>query len=142
MIELERGPLERLADEALQRLPAAPSFEGLVASALEGAGGVDAALGGVKVDVAGEGVPDLDGAYVTTVGVSEATLANQIGAEDDGRATELGDRTEGAEAYRRATSPYLPQPDAPIEGDFNEPPPPAPTGGGGDEGGDEDRNRE
>jgi len=138
MFDLEPGPLEPLPIDALRPFAAAPSFEGLVAAALNTAGTVDAALEGRKLLVAGEGVPDLDGAYTTSVGVSEATLATQQGAEDDGRAAQLGDTTDGAEAYRQTALPHLPQPDAPIVGEFTIPDPPVPEGGGpgaGNEGG-------
>lgn len=124
VFELEPGPIDRIDETALRPFPQLPSFEGLVAGALEGLRGADDGLARQRLDVGDEGPPDLDAAYASTVAVSEETLAAQRGAEDDQVAGVLVDTTAGAEAYRQAALPHLPQPAAPIEGDFVDPPRP------------------
>jgi hypothetical protein len=126
-MELAPGPIDRLEATALRPFPIAPSFEGLVASAREGVAGVDAALGRAKLDAAGDGVPDLDAAFASTVGVATDVVGGTAGVEDDQVAGLLVDRTAGPEAYRQEVLPVVPQPDVPIEGGFIDPPPPPST---------------
>ncbi len=133
MFDLEPGPLERFRDDALRPFPQRPSFEGLVAAALQPQRGVDDGLSAQQRAAGDGGTPDLDAAYAATVVISAETLANQTGAEFDGRAAQFVDTTAGAEAYRQTALPHLPQPSAPIEGDYVDPPRPpgVPQEGGG-----------
>lgn len=124
---LEPGPIGVIDATALQPFPAAPSFEGIVARGLEGAAGVDAGLAGARGTAGGEGPPDLDAAYQSTVGVAREVLAGQAGAETDPTAGVLADRTDGAEAYRQEVLPHVPPPSTPIEGTYVEPPAPPKT---------------
>jgi hypothetical protein len=129
-IDLEPGPIARLNETALRPFPGGVSFEGIVAAGLEGAAGVDAGLARTKLESAGDGVPDLDGAFTSTVGVALDVLSGTTGAEDDGTAGTLADRTAGVEAYRQEVLPHVPQPDVKIEGGFVDPPAPPKTDAG------------
>jgi hypothetical protein len=127
---LDRGPIDRLDETALRPFPALPSFEGLVASALEGVRGVDDSLGRVRLDAGATDAPDLDAAFASTVGVALEALSGTAGAEDDGTAGTLIDRTAGVEAYRQEVLPHVPHPDVRIEGGFVDPPAPPKTDAG------------
>lgn len=121
----EPGIMERVDPRSLAPFPASQSFEGLVAEHLQGGNDRDDALARAGQDAAGDGAPDLDPVWTSTVGVAEETVAANAGARDDTTANVLSDRTAGAEAQRLVSVPHLPQPDAPIEGSYIDPPKPA-----------------
>jgi hypothetical protein len=141
MFELEPGPLERLDERALQVFPPAPSFESILAEQRARLDETDRLLLSTKVTIGGDGAPDLDGAYETTIGVAEQTLAAQRGAADTTTEAELSDKADGADARRREAAPVLPDADSRIEGSFLDPPPP-PSAGRSDDGDTQDGERD
>jgi len=109
-----------------------PSFEGIVAAAI-GDGGTQATrFAQAARDAGADGIPDLDGAYAESVGVAAEVVEANHDAANNTTGSQLADTTDGAEAYRAGVLPHLPQPSAPIEGDYTEPPHvPADPGGHG-----------
>src|SRR5205814_5726115 len=87
-------------------------------------------------DSTGRDVPlDVNGTYAATAGVAEERNAMQSGAQDVTTAPTLIDTGTGADTYREAALPYLPQPDTPIDVPFQDPPAPPPAGEPPGEGG-------
>lgn len=100
------------------------SYEGLfeqlaepIANALAGA---DGPLASVQVAIGGNTADGLDGSFTSTIGAAEQLAAHQGGIVDDQVADRLVDAGEGSENYRQSVLGYLPQPDAPIVGNFED----------------------
>jgi hypothetical protein len=119
-MELDPGYIVR------EPLPFGPrvSYHGLfeqLAEPLVGAlGGSDGPLASLQGTIASNSGAGLDGTFAATVGVAADVTANHAGAGNDQTAGALVDNGGGVDAQRGASLPYLPQPDAPIEGNFRE----------------------
>lgn len=119
-MELEPGIIVR------EPMPFAPrvSHEGMfnaLAEPLIGAlSGGDGGLFSLQATIAENVADGLDAGFASTVGAAEAVAANNAGAGDDQTANALVDNGGGVDAHRSAALPYLPQADAPIEGNFRE----------------------
>jgi hypothetical protein len=125
-----RGPLPLGPRVATPHL-----FEQLADDLVPTLAGADAGLG-AHSETVGRDVPaDIESTYATTAGVAEERNATQSGAQDVTTAPALIDTGTGAETYREAALPYLPQPSTPITVDFTDPPPPPAPGGSPEPGG-------
>lgn len=86
----------------------------------------DAPLASLGQEIAGNVADGLDATFTTTIGAAEAEADTHAGAGDDQTAGYLADAGAGTDAYHDDAQRYLPQPDAPIEGNFLDlPTPPA-----------------
>lgn len=119
-MELEPGIIDREPMPFGPRVSHHGLFEGLAESVVGALGGSDAPLASLQTAIAGNVADGLDAVFASTVGAAEAVTANNQGAGDDQTANALVDTGAGSEAYRQSVLGYLPQPDAPIEGDFRE----------------------
>lgn len=119
-MELEPGIIDREPMPFGRRV----SFEGLferLAEPLAGSlGGSDGGLFSIQHTIAANVVDGLDGTFAATVGAAEAVAANNAGAGDDQTAHALVDNGGGVDAQHGASLPYLPPPNAPIDGNFRE----------------------
>jgi hypothetical protein len=119
-MELEPGIINR------EPMPFGPrvSHDGMFAHFLEPlastVNGGDAALFSHQQAIANNVADGLDETFATTIGAAEAIADNNRGAGDDQTAGVLVDNGGGVDAQRAASLPYLPQSDAPIEGNFRE----------------------
>lgn len=95
-------------------------FEGLADPLVGALSGSDGGLFSLQQVIGGNVADGLDGLYTSTVGHAEGVADNNGGAGDDQTASALVDSGAGSEAYRQSVLGYLPQPDAPIEGNFRE----------------------
>lgn len=95
-------------------------FEQLAESLAETLGGGDALLHGLQTAIAGNVADGLDARFTSTIGAAEVAAVNNAGAGDDQTAGVLVDAGGGVDAHRSVALPFLPQPDAPIEGNFRE----------------------
>lgn len=117
-MELEPGYLDRTDMPLGPRVFTDGLFEGLADPMVGALSGSDGGLWSLQGTIAGN-VPDgLDARFTSTVGAAEAVNEGNSGAGNDQTAYALVDAGDGSEAYRQSVQSYLPQPDAPIEGNF------------------------
>lgn len=95
-------------------------FEGLAEPIVNALGGSDPGLHSLQTTIAGNIADGLDGKFASTIGAAESVADNNRGAGDDQTAGALIDTGGGVDAQRTASLPYLPQADAPIQGNFRE----------------------
>ena len=120
MSDLAPGPI------VLGDMPLGPRIghDGLFAGLLEPVVNVlrasDAVLGAQQNDIATNTAAGLDATFNGTIGAAEAETAGQPNQGGDSTAAVLHDAGGGVDAYRGSVSPYLPQPDAPVESGFRE----------------------
>lgn len=119
-MELEPGIIDREPMPFGPRVSYDGLFEGLVESLAGTLGGSDGALFSLQTTIAGNVADGLDVEFASTVGAAEGVAENNRGAGDDHTANALVDTGAGSEAYRQSVLSYMPQPDAPIEGNFRE----------------------
>lgn len=137
-MELEPGIIVREPMPFGPRVATDGLFESLAEPLVNALGGSDAGFFSLQTTIAGNVADGLDGKFSSTIGAAEAVTENNAGAGDDHTANQLVDNGAGTEAYRQSVLSYMPQPDAPIEGNFRELPDfgKGHLGGGGVEGGD------
>lgn len=111
-------------------------FEQLVEPLAGVLAGSDGPLASLQTTIAGNTEDGLEGTWQSTIGAADDLAANQAGLGDDQTADALVDAGAGTEAYRQSVLRYLPQPDAPIQGDFRDLPQPPAGAPGGTGGGD------
>lgn len=102
------------------RVSSAGMFNGVVGPLVDALNGGDPHLSSLQVTIAHNVADGLDATYGGTVGVAAAVTANNGGLGNDQTANQLVDNGGNAEWYRQSVLGYLPQPDAPIDGDFRE----------------------
>lgn len=137
MFELEPGPIE------LGDLPLPPRvvydglFESRAVDFVESRRGVELTLGLASNDVAGEGIPDEDGAHYTILAAAEATTDEETNTLDEPVPDAIYVAGENVNARAAQAAPYLPDADSDVPTNFGDPPQP-PSGGfqGGGGGGD------
>jgi hypothetical protein len=122
-MELEPGIIDRQDMPFGPRVATEHLFEGLAEPLVGALSGGDGALFSLQATIAGNVADGLDGTFVSTVGAAEAVTDANRGAGDDQTAGALVDAGQGSEAYRQSVLSYMPQPEAPIQGDFRELPP-------------------
>ena len=112
-------------------------FEGFAEQAVAALGDSDPALFSLQTTIAENVADGLDARFTSTIGAAEVVNANNAAAVDDLTVHRLVDAGAGTDAYHADVQRYIPQPDAPIEGDFKELPNlgTGHVGGGGVEGG-------
>lgn len=143
MFELERGPID-LGDLPL---PPRVAYDGLFGSHatdfVEARQGVAITLDLASNDVAGDGIPDEDGAHYSILGAAEATTDEETHTPDE--AVPDAVYVAGANVNVRAaqSTPYLPDADSDVPTSFADPPQPPRDGwqgggGGGDTSSDND----
>jgi hypothetical protein len=96
------------------------TLRGLAEPLVGALSGGDGGLFSLQATIAGNVADGLDDVFASTVGAAEAVADTNNGAGDDQTANALVDNGGGVDAQRNASLPYLPQPDAPIEGNFRE----------------------
>ena len=130
MQELAGPPALMRVDASTRRpFPHEPSFEGLVAAALEPFPAIDAAFSDIATRTI-EAVASLADPLAAEIDATAVGSSDPPGAGVPLELAEAVDRGDAADALRQSVLPYLPQVDAPIAVE-QEDPPPAPTGGGG-----------
>ena len=130
-MELEPGPFAVREDMPFgPRVSRDGLFESLLDPLVVALGASDDVLTPASTAIASNTDDGLEATYASTIGVAETITADQAGAADDQTSDRLVDAGGGAEAYRGSVLRYLPQPSAPIEGDFLDPPPPIGAGPG------------
>jgi hypothetical protein len=143
-MELEPGLIDRQDMPFGPRVARDGLFEGLAEPLVGALSGSDPVLFSLQATIAGNVADGLDGTFVSTVGAAEAVTDGNRGAGDDQTAGALVDAGQGSEAYRQSVLSYMPQPEAPIEGDFRDLPPlgSGHPGNGGIDSGDSDPGKE
>lgn len=139
-MELEPGYLDREPMPFGPRVAHDGLFEGLAEPIVNALGGSDPGLHSLQTTIAGNVADGLDARFASTIGAAEGVAENNAGAGNDQTAGALIDTGGGVDAQRDASLPYLPQSDAPIEGNFRELPAfgEGHPGNGGIDGGDPD----
>lgn len=119
-------------------------FEQLAEPLVGALDGSDGGLSSLQQTIAGNVANGLDARFQSTIGAAESVAANNSGAGNDQTANALVDAGAGSEAYRQSALSFLPQPDAPIDGNFRELPNfgDGHPGGGGVDGGGGDPGRD
>jgi hypothetical protein len=143
-MELERGYIDREPMPFGRRISRDGLFEALAEPLVGALSGGDGGLFSLQATIAGNVADGLDALFVSTVGAAEDVAENNSGAGDDQTAHALVDNGHGVDAQRTASLPYLPQSDAPIEGNFRELPAfgQGHAGDGGIEGGDDNSEKD
>lgn len=119
-MELEPGIIVREPMPLGPRIAHDGLFAQLVEPLVNALGGSDGALASVQTAIAGNVADGLDAGFASTIGAAERVADTHRGAGDDQTAGYLVDNGGGVDAQRDASLPYLPQSDAPIEGNFRE----------------------
>lgn len=95
-------------------------FEGL-AGEIDGVlGDGDTQLASLQTAIAENSDAGLDATFTATIGAAADATAAQGSPETDQTGGRLVDAGAGSEAYRQSVLSVLPQPDAPIEGNFKD----------------------
>lgn len=95
-------------------------FEGKAETLVGALGASDGPLSSIQTTIAANVADGLDGKFASTIGAAEHANENNGGQADDQTAGTLVDNGGGVEMYHQSAQSYLPQPDAPIEGNFKE----------------------
>lgn len=131
------GPIPYLTPPAAIDIFGGPVFAPLIEDVLGGYQTGELVLPQAHLDVAGEGIPDVDGGYHAALGSAIDSTENEIAAGIDGTPYALIENGGNVDVHNNAVQPYLPPPDASVPSDYDNPPALPPLGGtpGGTDGG-------
>lgn len=120
---MDPGPLDRIDPATLAPFPDARSFEGIVIDHLEQLAGSDTVLAGAAAHTVENPPDDLPGVFQVTIGDAAANAANEDQTTPPSPVPDLLSAGDNIDARRVDASRYLPDENAPIEQDFQDPPP-------------------